>query len=177
MRAVLCLLSACGLVGCAEPAPAPPAATPDAAALMTIEDSTPEPTPEPLPEIDVSALVRSDPTPTPTPAPVRKAAVVPDGKTHTTSQIKGTIQRNMPQIRACYERQLKASPSLAGKVVMGWTLRADGAVEGARAVANSTRSSALAKCMASTMARWRFGKAEASSDVEYPFVFKSEGGF
>lgn len=94
------------------------------------------------------------------------------GRTVTQSQVKAVIKAKMPQIKACYERELKNDEGLRGKVVVGWTIQANGSVSGLRTVRNSTRNSSLSKCIIQNVSRWSFPRAEASLDIEYPFSFK-----
>lgn len=94
------------------------------------------------------------------------------GRPLSAKQIKRVVKAKTPQVRACYERELKMHDGLRGKVVLGWTIRADGTVTGARAVSNSTRNSAMVPCMTRAVANWRFPRASEAFDVEYPFVFK-----
>ncbi|MCO4770107.1 MAG: AgmX/PglI C-terminal domain-containing protein [Deltaproteobacteria bacterium] len=94
------------------------------------------------------------------------------GRTLTADQVKAVIKAKTPQVRACYERELKKHDGLRGKVVIGWTIRANGSVSGARAVQNTTRNQTMIPCMTRAVSDWRFPRAEASFDVEYPFKFK-----
>jgi outer membrane biosynthesis protein TonB len=89
-------------------------------------------------------------------------------------QIKRIITERVPQVRACYERELKKSPGLGGKVLVAWTIREDGTVSSPRVSKNTTGSSRLAPCITKAVARWRFPESSSTSDVEYPFVFKAK---
>ena len=100
------------------------------------------------------------------------APVSTGGRTLTAAQVKAVVNSKMPQVRACYEKELKKRDGLRGKVVMSWTIAASGAVSGARVVSNSTRNPTMVPCMIRAVAGWSFPKAEAPFDVEYPFVFK-----
>lgn len=95
-----------------------------------------------------------------------------DGLTLTAAQVKAVVKAKTPQVRACYERELKKHDGLRGKVVIGWTIGANGSVSGASAVLNSTSNSAMIPCMTRAISKWRFPRAQESFDVEYPFVFK-----
>ncbi len=97
---------------------------------------------------------------------------VEGGSTISARQVKQIVTRNMGQMRACYERELKKNASLRGKVVLSWTIGADGVVRRPSVVKNTTRSRALTPCMTRSLKRWRFPKAQSPFDVEYPFTFK-----
>ncbi len=94
------------------------------------------------------------------------------GRTLTAAQVKGVIKSKTPQVRACYEKELKKRDGLRGKVVMSWTIGASGKVSRVRVVRNTTRNSTMVPCMIRAVSTWTFPKAEASFDVEYPFVFR-----
>ncbi len=102
---------------------------------------------------------------------------VPGGRTLPPAAIKSTIKRNLPQVKACYERELKQKPTLEGKVVVAWTIGADGRVRRPRVVRNSTGSRGFLPCVTRSVASWRFPRAESPSDIEYPFVFRSNQGW
>ncbi len=102
----------------------------------------------------------------------KQAAADAGGRTLTATQVKGVIKSKTPQVRACYEKELKKRDGLKGKVVMSWTISASGKVSGVRVVRNTTRNSTMVPCMIRALSSWTFPQAEASFDVEYPFVFR-----
>lgn len=118
------------------------------------------PEPEPTPE-EVAPALASKP-----------AAQADDGKGLAPGQIRVPIKRNSAQVKACYERELKKNPGLAGKIAMAFTIAADGTVRAAKATRNSTGSMPLARCVASRVKGWVFPQAEGATEVEYPFVFE-----
>lgn len=180
MHRILAVVFLCSALvaapGCGEEPPEEP-----------VVEATPEATPDPdaslfassaedivmkeAPQGSVFAAAKAEPAP----APAAAAAPPPadsGGRTITPAQVKAVVKAKTPQVRACYERELKKQDGLRGKVVLGWTIKADGRVTGARAVRNSTRNTAMIPCMISAVSSWRFPRAEAGFDVEYPFVFK-----
>jgi len=88
------------------------------------------------------------------------------------SDIRNTIRTSLPQVKACYERELKKRPTLEGKVVARWTIDAAGRVQSPRVRTNTTSSSELSSCITRTLSGWRFASAAHASDVEYPFTFR-----
>jgi TonB family protein len=122
---------------------------------------TPEETPEPAPEVS-----------TPKPRPVDRGLGGPGGRTISTGTIKRTIQVNQGQVKACYERELKNHESLRGKVVVGWTIGADGRVRSPRIISNTTGNRGMSRCIKKAIRGWQFPAAESPQDIEYPFVFK-----
>lgn len=94
------------------------------------------------------------------------------GRTISAAQVKKVVIHKMAQMRACYERELKKNPNTRGKVVLSWTIGADGRVRRPAVVRNTTRSRALTPCMTRAVKNWRFPRAQSPFDVEYPFTFK-----
>ncbi|GEM_PF-2450474 len=190
---VLALLFACGEV--VEPLPEPVDSTPeepDAAAIEAamaeielgssveeggVEDATP----------GAFAMLtkgsgRSDETPAPQASKSNKVSSDPGlgdagGRTLSGEQVQAGIRPNLPQVRACYEKELKKGADFGGKVVVGWTIGADGKVRAPRVVRNSTGNRAMLSCITRVVSRWRFAEAESPTDIEYPFRFKPSVGF
>jgi len=89
--------------------------------------------------------------------------------------ISDVIRRNLGQIRYCYERQLSSNPELYGKVLMKFTIGANGEVTEPH-VDNSTLKSAMVEgCIARRMASWKFPEPKGGTQVRvsYPFLFKA----
>ena len=152
---------------------------------------------EPLPEPVEEEVVEAEPEP-PKPAPrkvkpkapapakkaldqgpkgVRRASLsLPMNKPSALSsaQIKAIISERVPQVRACYERELKGNSQLEGKVTVAWTIREDGSVVGVRIKKNTTGDRGLASCVKKALSKWRFPASRTSSDIEYPFVFRKK---
>ncbi len=179
LLALLLLSAACGGSEAGALDPAPPEPTPAAPAeelsLGSAED-------EMIVDEEVvssSALAalggggksaEPDPKPPPPPPslPVKDTGLGEAGaRALSPQQIKRVIDKNMPQVTACYERELKGSPGLRGKVVVGFVIGADGRVRPPRIASDSTRSR-----LKRVVHGWRFPKAEGPADVEYPFLFK-----
>lgn len=92
--------------------------------------------------------------------------------------IRQVIQRNMGQIRYCYEKELQRKPDLAGKVVIRFEISPKGNVPNAKLHVGSTlRDAALSECITVRIRNWRFPEPKGGGKVivTYPFVFKSAG--
>jgi TonB family protein len=83
------------------------------------------------------------------------------------------IKQRIGAIRACYERELKQNPTLAGKVTIQFTIEQQGNVSGVKVNENSTGSDAVGQCVANAIQRFRFnpGPEGGSVTFSYPFVF------
>lgn len=90
------------------------------------------------------------------------------------SELAKVLEQNLSKFQYCYEKALLADPSLAGTLVMQWTLSTSGAVSGARAVRSELNNSALHACVAGVLQTLRFPAPKGGSvNVKYPFAFAS----
>jgi len=92
----------------------------------------------------------------------------------SSAQIKAIISERLPQVRACYERELKGGSQLQGKVTAAWTINTDGSVGSVRIKKNTTGDRGLAACVRKLLSKWRFPASRTPSDIEYPFVFRTK---
>lgn len=83
-----------------------------------------------------------------------------------------TIRARIRAIQTCYERQLRDNPTLAGRIIVRFTIQPTGTVSGATATENGTGSPAVAACLVSTISRFRFNPGPEGGPVTfaYPFV-------
>ena len=83
------------------------------------------------------------------------------------------IKTRIGAIRACYERELKRNPTLAGKVTIQFTIEERGNVSGVKVAENTTGDTAVGQCVANAIQRFRFnpGPEGGSVSFSYPFVF------
>lgn len=84
-----------------------------------------------------------------------------------------TIKARLGAIKGCYERELRRNPSLSGKVTIEFTIEERGNVTGVTVAENTTGDSAVGKCVASAVRRFRFNPGPSGGSVvfSYPFVF------
>ncbi len=84
------------------------------------------------------------------------------------------VRRRMGTLRACYERQLRVAPTLAGTVELRLELTSMGSVDDVEIVADTTDSPPLQACLVGKTKAWRFGSAEAPSTVRFSVVFSAQ---
>lgn len=108
-----------------------------------------------------------------------RAAGTPDLSVDTSlktglsgDQIWQTIASAMGQVRACYERSLKADPDLQGKLLMRWEVQPDGTVADAKVQGDGLGNAKLSECIERRVSRWRFPTASRSTPVEFPFTLR-----
>lgn len=87
-----------------------------------------------------------------------------------------TVNSHLQEVRACYERALLKDPSLAGKVVLEWTISTSGTVTTAKTKTSTLRNSSVESCILSSLKTWKFPAAKGGQViVSYPFMFNSVG--
>jgi len=91
------------------------------------------------------------------------------------SLISDVIKRHMNQIRYCYQRELQKNPSLAGKVVMRFTIGVDGKVPKATTKTSTLSNSAVERCIEGRFRRMTFPPPTGGGIVmvTYPFIFSA----
>jgi hypothetical protein len=89
------------------------------------------------------------------------------------SLIDEVIKRHMNQIRYCYQRELTRDPSLAGKVVIRFTIAGDGSVSQASVKETTMGNSAVEGCITGRFMRMQFPEPRGGGVVivSYPFLF------
>jgi outer membrane biosynthesis protein TonB/pSer/pThr/pTyr-binding forkhead associated (FHA) protein len=89
--------------------------------------------------------------------------------------IAEVIKRNIGQIRYCYERQLSSNPDLYGKVLVKFTIGADGDVAEPRVDGTTLKSAMVEGCILRRLAGWKFPLPKGGTQVRvsYPFLFKA----
>jgi hypothetical protein len=100
------------------------------------------------------------------------APQIEDGKVDA-SVIAREIRARRKAVAACYERALKTQPTLAGKLVVRFSLSAAGTVTSTEIDDDTLGSPEVAACIRATVLRWRFpALAEGPAELSFPFVFQ-----
>ncbi|MEN0065099.1 MAG: AgmX/PglI C-terminal domain-containing protein [Myxococcota bacterium] len=107
--------------------------------------------------------------PQPVAAPVRRTILRPG---LSGDQIWDTVGAAMGQVRACYERSLKADPGLAGRMTVTWRVLPDGSVSGAAVKGKGLGDPELSRCIERRVTRWRFPTSARATPVELPFTLR-----
>jgi hypothetical protein len=90
--------------------------------------------------------------------------------------IQAVVQRNLGQIRSCYERNLLKNPDMTGKIVAQWRIETSGTTSKVSAGMDSLSSPATTACVLQAIRGWRFQAPKGGSvRVAYPFNFSSTG--
>ncbi|MBX2801781.1 MAG: AgmX/PglI C-terminal domain-containing protein [Myxococcales bacterium] len=91
------------------------------------------------------------------------------------ASIKEVIRSYAPQIRNCYERQLRKQPSLQGRLVVAFTIEEDGKVSAAAIEDSTLQAEEVEQCLLRQLTDMTFPAPEQPPlEVRWPFVFATE---
>jgi TonB family protein len=115
----------------------------------------------PVAERDVAARLKVDPP-------------VIEGGHADLASITREIRARRKAIAACYERALKARPTLAGKLVVRFAITAAGTISTVDIDDDTLGAPEVGACVRAIVQRWRFAPpGEAPVELSFPFVFQA----
>ncbi|NTX61502.1 AgmX/PglI C-terminal domain-containing protein [Myxococcus sp. CA051A] len=86
------------------------------------------------------------------------------------------INSHLNEVHGCYERALLKDPGLAGKVVLEWTIGANGRVAAAKTKSSTLRNASVEACILTNLKSWTFPAPKGGVVIiTYPFLFNSVG--
>ena len=85
--------------------------------------------------------------------------------------IAATVKKALPSFKRCYSDRLRQKPKLGGKVVLDYTIAADGTVKDASVASTTAHDKKLEDCLVGRMRSLRFVAPGSEERVSYPFVF------
>ncbi len=88
--------------------------------------------------------------------------------------IDRVIKQHLAQLRYCYQRELTKHPDLAGKVVIKFTIAADGTVSSAAIKQTTLNNETVEACLVARFMRMTFDAPAGGGIVivSYPLIFK-----
>ena len=91
--------------------------------------------------------------------------------------IAAVINKNLGQIRFCYEQGLQGTPGLAGRVAVGFVIGASGNVTSTQIENTTLNSKVVEDCISLRLKSWKFPLPPNGAEVKvsYPFVFRRSG--
>lgn len=101
--------------------------------------------------------------PAPRPAP-------PPPSAEDVNLLKATVAKYTGQMQYCYEMELRAKPTLAGRVEMSWVLQ-QGKPTQVKVLRDGVGDAELRGCMVGKLSRWDF-PPQLAGEVNWPFVFR-----
>ena len=109
------------------------------------------------------------------PVPLGREAIIQGGLDR--DMIAAVIQKNMGQIRFCYEQGLQGDPKLAGRVAVDFTIGGNGLVKVAGLGSTTLNSKIVEDCILLRLKSWKFPMPEGGVEVKvsYPFLLRRLG--
>lgn len=109
------------------------------------------------------------------PIPLGREAIIEGGLDRDV--IAAVINRNMGQIRFCYEQGLQMDPALAGRVGVKFVIGPNGQVKIADVENTTLNSKQIEDCVLLRLRSWKFPLPDGGVEVKvsYPFSFKRSG--
>ena len=91
--------------------------------------------------------------------------------------IAEVIQKNMGQVRFCYEQGLQTDPKLSGRVAVSFIIGSNGRIKSADLKSTTLHSSLVEQCIVMRLKTWKFPIPEGGVDVKvsYPFLLRRLG--
>ncbi len=91
--------------------------------------------------------------------------------------IRRTVRRHLNEVRFCYEKALAAHPSIAGRVVVQFTIAPTGRVLVALLQRTTLGVASVESCMVEAVGRWEFPQPAGGGlvSVSYPFQLAPAG--
>jgi TonB family protein len=83
--------------------------------------------------------------------------------------VRAVVAAHIHDIRRCYNAELIEDESVAGDIVIAFTVAAAGSVHGVT-ITESTMPARFDACVAAAVGTWQFPSAELETHVSYPFA-------
>ena len=96
----------------------------------------------------------------------------------TRDEVGEVIHQHISEVRYCYESSMLRLPQVEGKLLMGFTISANGSVRTAEVKTSTLPDAKLDDCILRRLVGWKFPNTKGGVDVavSYPFIFKTLGG-
>lgn len=91
--------------------------------------------------------------------------------------VAAVVNKNIGQIRFCYEQGLQSEPGLSGRVSVDWVIDGHGSVKAAGVRHSTMHSRSVESCMLKKIRAWKFPLPKGGVDVKvsFPFLLKRTG--
>lgn len=94
----------------------------------------------------------------------------------TKAEIRRAIERQIADVRSCYEDALDMRPNLRGRVLTKFLIDSAGHVHSSEVLENDTGDDELACCIKHVLRAWTFPRPERCGIVvvHYPFILETK---
>ena len=89
--------------------------------------------------------------------------------------IQRVVRLHHNNIKHCYERALRSSPDLNGRVTVSFTVAPQGYVQGVSIAADTLGEGSVAQCIEGVIGRLSFPSTDGVTGATYPFLFQTAG--
>ena len=88
--------------------------------------------------------------------------------------VRKVVQLHIEEVRLCYEPELERNAKLAGRIVVSFTINAEGRVSEAKLdkERSSLGNAVVENCAVKAVSGWEFPKHKGNTVVSYPFVLR-----
>ena len=95
----------------------------------------------------------------------------------TKEEVGAVIHSHLGEIRYCHEASMLANPTIQGKLVLQFTITAQGVVDSVSVASTTIPDAKLPECVVGKLKNWRFPRPKngVKVSVAYPFLFKTLG--
>lgn len=90
-------------------------------------------------------------------------------------QIREVVRAHIDEVRHCYNVELKEQPEVGGRIVVAFTIDAEGLVRDARS-AESTMPPRFDHCLVEALGSWQFPAPANGGKVKVRYPFQLEPG-
>lgn len=92
--------------------------------------------------------------------------------------IRRVIRPHFGEVKGCYEPALAKQPTLAGRILVQFTVAASGQVVAAAVQDSTVGNTSVEPCIVNAVRHWKFPKPLGGGVVviSYPFVLSPSGG-
>jgi hypothetical protein len=87
--------------------------------------------------------------------------------------VQRVLRRQLPRLRTCYDRVLRARPDLEGSWVLTFTIETDGSVRKATAIPEGASDATFEQCLESRMTAWQFERITKPQPVKKTVPFEA----
>lgn len=90
--------------------------------------------------------------------------------------VRDVIFKHIGEVKHCYELELEKNQDLAGRVMVNFTISAEGKVTESKIDKTTLRNEAAEKCIVEAVRTWEFPKPKGGIvTVTYPFLLAASG--
>jgi outer membrane biosynthesis protein TonB len=87
--------------------------------------------------------------------------------------LNSVLRKYQPRLRRVYEKYLKRNPDLSGKIIIKFTIEADGSVSNIVVIKSDFNNKSLEKDLARRIKRIKFPSASGKITIEWPLIFSA----